>query len=493
MAQPAESRDQLPARGRRTGIATRLMIGHTILLLVVIGAVAFQSARIFSNRAQQALNTDLTEEVPEFNNAADHRPANQSLEAFTVSYLQTHLRPQGLELVVALRGAPGSGGVAAPSTVFTTAGAQQLRQAPQVINWLANPPVATTITDVTVRDVHMRVLAAPIVRSGHDVGTLIAASDLTALNSDLRTQLLLVGGEGAAALLAAVFGGYLLIRRVLKVITKVTDTAEEIASGDLSRRLHVEGPDDEVGRLARTVDRMLDRLEASFNAQSELLADVSHQLRTPLTVIRGHLDVLNRGAMADPDDAAASVALVIDELDQLALMVDRMLLLGQALERDFLMEEAISLPVLLAEVFDASRFLAERDWQLGDVPDVVITGDRIKLRGALLNLVDNAVKATSPGDVIGLRASLVDDEIIIEVRDAGRGMDAAEREVVLGRFARSRSAHYRGSGLGLAIVKAVVEAHGGSVRLDSAPGAGSTVQLRLPAARLQSRLAPAVP
>lgn len=151
-------------------------------------------------------------------------------------------------------------------------------------------------------------------------------------------------------------------------MARVADAAEEITvSGDLSRRLHYEGPDDEVGRLSRTVDGMLDRLETVFRDRAELLADVSHQLRTPLTIVRGHLEVLSHSGYGDPEEVAETVALVIDELDQLALMVERMLLLGQALERDFLVEEPVELPALLDEVLEASRFLGERDWVLGPV------------------------------------------------------------------------------------------------------------------------------
>lgn len=446
--------------------------------------VALQSARVLNNRAQHSLNNDLIEEVPEYTNAADHRSAGQSLTEFTVSYLQGHLRPQGLVLIIALSRA-GTTSTSIPGSVFATPDAARLRSTPKIDALLRKPPSHSVIFDLTIEHTAMRVMASPIRRGDHVEGTLIAASNLTTLNNDLHSQMMLVTAEGVAALLAAVLGGYLLIRRVLRVIVTVTDTAEEITGGDLSRRLHYQGPNDEVGRLARTVDGMLDRLDTAFSSQRQLLADVSHQLRTPLTVIRGHLDILNRGAIGS-EEAAASITMVIDELDQLSLMIDRMLLLGQALEHDFLLEETFSLPALLSDVFDAAVFLADRDWQLGAVPAVIVRADRTKLRSALLNLLDNAVKATHTGQRISLSAIAdVDADLVIAVTDTGRGLDPSERDAVMARFGRSDTPRYRGSGLGLAIVKAVAAAHNGHLELDSARGRGCTVRIVLPATRIQ--------
>ena len=458
------------------------MLGLTALLVLVIGGITVQSNLAFEKRSRQELNVDLQEEVPEYQNAASVRPAGEPLAQFASAYLKAHDSTQHHMLLIAL-GGPGVD--RSPAQVFSTPTAAALRTAPQVQAWIRSPPAKRILTDVTIGPTRYRMMASPVVVNGVRQGTLFAAYNLALLNQSVRSQLLSVSGESAAALVLAILGGYLLLRRLLRMISRVTTTAQEIAEGDLSRRLNFQGPDDELGRLARTVDAMLDRLQAAFGAQRQLLADVSHQLRTPLTVIRGHLDVLNRSHTKDPAEVSESVALVIDELDQLALLVERLLLLGQALEQDFLMDAPIAVRNLLVDVLDAARFLGRRDWQLGAVPDAVVVGDRAKLRGALLNLVDNAVRATEPGQRVRLEAQQrPGGELILQVNDSGRGMASEDREEVLGRFVRTRSADYRGSGLGLPIARAVAEAHGGRLELTSTLGLGCSVRIVLPAWRV---------
>jgi two-component system, OmpR family, sensor kinase len=477
---------KLSGRWRRLGITRRLMIGHTLLLVVVIGSIVAQSNQVFVHRLQRELDNDLAEEIPEYNNAADTRPAGQDLKAFTVRYLQTHILRRGHLLAVSIN-APTP--AQAPTDVLTTPGAQFLTSVPAVSAWLAAPPRAGTMITLGVAQGQYRILASPIVAGGHPVGTLVAAVNMNTLNTDRRDQLALGVAEGLAALIAAVAGGYLLLRRVLRTVTKVTRVAEQASGGDLGQRLPYDGPDDEVGRLARTVNDMLARLDGAFGAQRRLLADVSHQLRTPLTVIRGHLEVLERTPGANASERAETIALVIDEVEQTSLMVERLLLLGQALEPDFVLDETVNLPALLDEVFDAAQVMGTRTWSLPAIPDVTVRADRAKLRGALLNLVDNAVKATGEGDTIEISAHL-DRDLVLEVADSGRGISAEDQQAVFDRFRRSGQSAYRGSGLGLAIVKAVTEAHGGRVELTSGVGHGCRIRLILPRQRVTPRVPP---
>ena len=470
-----------PVRGHRLGISVRFMLGLTALLVVVIGGITVQSNLAFEKRSRHELNVDLQEEVPEYQNAASVRPAGEPLATFVSAYLRAHDSTRHHMLIVALT--PTGSGASAP--VFSTPAAALLRSAPQVRAWITDPPTRRVMTDLWDGTGHYRILASPLTVKGVHEGTLFAAYDLALLNQSVRNELRSVVEESAAALALAILGGYLLLRRLLRVIGQVTTTAQDIAAGDLSRRLNFQGPDDELGRLARTVDGMLDRLEAAFGAQRQLLSDVSHQLRTPLTVIRGHLDVLNRSRTKDPAEVSETVALVIDELDQLALLVERLLLLGKALEQDFITDAPLAVRNLLVDVLDAARFLGPRDWQLGAVPDAVVVGDRAKLRGALLNLVDNAVRATEPGQRVRLEAQQrPDGGLVLQVNDNGRGMASEDREEVLGRFVRTRAADYRGSGLGLPIARAVAEAHGGRLELTSTLGLGCSVRIVLPAWRV---------
>ena len=208
-------------------------------------------------------------------------------------------------------------------------------------------------------------------------------SDLSQLSTDRNRVLVLVIGEALVALVGAVAGAYLLLRRLLREIGRITTTAASIEDGDLDRRLGDQGTDDEVGQLAETFDSMLDRLQAAMVDQRRLLSDVSHQLRTPLTVARGHLEVLALQPTTDILEVRESVNVVVEELDHMRALVERLLLLGRALEPDFLQVERLDLRTFLSDLFDSARVLADRQWSLAPVPDRVLEVDVAKLRGAL--------------------------------------------------------------------------------------------------------------
>lgn len=463
----------------RFGIGHRFMLGLTVLLIAVIGGITWQSDYSFQQRSARQLDSELRGEVREYDSYSSVRPASQTAREYATEYLTVQARNQAPATLVAV-------GSAGPTVLTTPAGAW-LRSNPVVQAWLANPPATATYANVEDGARRYRVLASPVTYRGVREGTLVAAADLAELQQSLRSQALRTAGESLLALIVAVAGGYLLFRRVLRLLGRVTTTAKKIAGGDLSLRLQYTGPQDELSRLARTVDGMLDRLEAAFTSQRQLLADVSHQLRTPLTIIRGHLDVLNRGEAPGPADVAETVGLVIDELDQLALLIERLLLLGRALEQDFLTETPVDLPVLIADVYEAAQFLGKRAWELGPVPAVTVLVDRPKLRAVLLNLADNAVKATREGQHIRLAAQREPSgELVLLVSDGGRGLSREQQHAVRGRFVRTESSTYRGSGLGLAIAHAVAEAHRGRLEIDSTLGVGTTVRIVLPGWRVVS-------
>lgn len=472
---------RVAGRWSRFGITTRLMVGYSLILFLAMAAVVYQSDRMITQRLQKSITTDLVDEAQEFSTATANRPSGQGLQAFSTTWLQAHAYGRVRLVVILAAPAP----VSAP--VLAEPGAGWLARLPAVAAWTHLPPTATTTFTVQAGRATYRVRGGPLVIGGHRVGSYAAAASLGVVTADRNEQLALVAIEGLLALLVAIGAGFLLLRRALRTVNNVTKAAEDARRGDLTQRLSYDGPDDEVGRLARTVDGMLTQLDASFTAQRRLLADVSHQLRTPLTVARGHLEVLARQHDDLDGEEADTVALVVDELTQMSLMVDRLLMLGQALEPNFLLEERIELSGLLQEVLDAAQVMAPRDWVLGPVPDVAIWADRGKLRGALLNLVDNAVKATTEHGTIALSAE-VGDEIVLEVADDGRGISPEDQRQVFERFRRFAHGTYSGTGLGLAIVKAVAEAHGGRVELTSAVGTGCRVVIALPLARVRPGL-----
>jgi two-component system, OmpR family, sensor kinase len=457
------------------GIVRRLMIVHVVLMALLMSAVLVVATQAVDAIQMGSLQSDLQEEPQEFDTAALNRPPGQSLDNFAAAYVSLHV---GSRLLVAIDG----GGL------HTSPNGAVLRDIPEVAAWLRNPPSGSALATVHVAQSDYLVLVSPVVVDGRRVGVMIAAGDLGHLRDESRGLIAITAAEAGAALLIALAASYLLLRRLLRRVDNVTAAAATIDREQLGKRINLEGPEDEVGRLGRTFDSMLARLEMSFRAQRDLLSDVSHQLRTPLTVVRGHLEVLRRTGMTSQEDVSQTMEVVLNELNQMSSEIDRLLLLGRAAEPDFVDAEEVDLRSLMADVFDASKALASRKWTLGPVPDVVLNVDRVKLRGALLNLADNAANATGEGDAITLAAS-ANGAVELTVTDTGRGVPAEDQAHIFDRFARGTNRlGGRGAGLGLAIVKAVAEAHGGKAILKSPPGRGCTVSIVLPSERVVGRL-----
>jgi signal transduction histidine kinase len=247
----------------------------------------------------------------------------------------------------------------------------------------------------------------------------------------------------------------------------------------LSRRIEVTGTDD-VYALAATFNAMLDRLEAAFTAQRSFLDDAGHELRTPITVVRGNIELLDS---TDARDVEEVRALVLDELDRMARLVDELTLLAKAQRPDFVRVGPVDLSSFTDDLMLLLQPLGARGWVLESRAADVITADRQRLTQAVLQLAKNAVGATSEGDVIAVGTSVdrIRREVRVWVRDTGSGVPPEDRTRIFERFARGGTADLvEGSGLGLAIVAAIAEGHGGTVELDSTVGCGSTFTLLLP-------------
>jgi two-component system, OmpR family, sensor kinase len=448
------------------------MIVQGLVLLLAMGVVLVVVGQAFDSRSLHQVDTELVDDTGEFTSAAGARPTGQGLDTFASEYLRRQPLELGTVLMVQLAGHGAVG----------SEGSQILAKSPQIDRWLTNPPTQAILTQVNVSSSSYRILVSPITANQRRVGVLIAAKELSRVMDTSRNVLLLTAGEVGAALLLAMVSTYVLLRRILGIVAKVTVTAEHISREGPGRRLQERSTEDEVGRLVHTFNQMLARLEAAFQSQRRLLSDVSHQMRTPLTVMRGHLEVARRGGLSDVIETRETVDLVLDELEHTTALVDRMLFLGRSLEPDFIQPEPVDLRSFMADVYIAAQALASRRWELGAVPDVVVLLDRDKLRGVLLNLIDNAIKATQEPDTIRLEVEL-SAALAITVVDTGRGIPHELQERIFQRYERG-PADQRGSGLGLAIVKAVTEAHGGQVRIESAPGAGCSVRIVLPASRV---------
>ena len=228
----------------------------------------------------------------------------------------------------------------------------------------------------------------------------------------------------------------------------------------------------------RALEVVADSRASLLSRQERFLHDASHELRTPVTIARGHLELLE-------DEGLSEVAVAIDELQRIERIVERLLLLAQADEPDFLVSGEVELEPFVEDVFMRWSEVAPRAWRLEAVPAVAVRGDADALRVAFDALIENAVNHTDAYDTIELRAHVRGDEVVVEVADGGAGVPPDALERIFDRFGRAdaaRSRAYGGVGLGLAIVDAIARAHGGRCSVRSG-AVGATFALQLPIGR----------
>lgn len=280
------------------------------------------------------------------------------------------------------------------------------------------------------------------------------------------------------------FGGFLIATRALRPIDAIATMLESIQTTDLSRRVDAHAPDVEVKRLTSSVNQLLDRLETSFTTMKDFTADVSHQLQTPLTVMKGTIAAARR---SQPTDQSTALDALSQEVDALTATLQDL--------RDLALTDADSAvsraaPVSVTHAFLEAGELVEALAEAHGVrckteidPGLEVWGSAVRLRQMLLNLGENAVKFTPPGGRIRITARRDDGRVVATVSDTGSGIPPELLPHVFDRHVRGphRSAQ-SGTGLGLTLVKRIVDAHGGEVVIQSRPGAGTTVVVRLPSA-----------
>ncbi len=297
---------------------------------------------------------------------------------------------------------------------------------------------------------------------------------------------------GAVMLAIALIASYLAGARVSLPLRRMAAVATRVDAGDLEPRMApAEGSGDEIRVLAESFNHMLDRLAEAFASQREFIADASHELRTPITVIRGQLEVLAASDNPSAQDVRRAERVVQAEITRISRLVDDLLLLAQAERADFLRLEPIDLPPFVTELWDGVSLTANRRFELSDVPATTLRADPDRLAQALRNLAGNAVAHTSEHDgLVRLEVTkFASERIRFSVLDDGPGIPDAERERIFLRFHRTdpaRASRDGGAGLGLAIVRAIAEAHGGRVAAaESGNGRGARIDLELPG--LQAR------
>lgn len=304
----------------------------------------------------------------------------------------------------------------------------------------------------------------------HEMGELLAALLIT----------------GPLTLVVALSGGYLLARGALAPVDQMTVTASRIGADRLHERIDVVNPDDELGRLAETLNGMIERLERSFHEMQRFTADASHELRTPIAVIRTEAEIALGKPLGDADKQDL-LSNVLEECQRLTWITDQLLTLAR---EDAGITQWAREPVDLTQLINGSvevmRPLADiRGHRLivRSNDKAVVLGDPARLRQVFYNLLDNAIKYTPDGGTIDVTSVEADTTVQVTVRDSGIGIPPEHLPRVFDRFYRVDKARTRaegGSGLGLSIVQSIIAAHGGQTELTSAPHQGTTFTVSLP-------------
>jgi two-component system sensor histidine kinase MprB len=342
------------------------------------------------------------------------------------------------------------------------------------------------LTDRTTDGVHLRVITVPIPGFGAvQLGRSLQNVDAVLGRLRIVLALLVVAGTLFAAAMARIFS-----RPVIRPISELTRTAEHIeATGDLGRRIGARGTD-EVGRMAQRFDAMLDRVQVSQAAQRRLVADASHELRTPITSLRTNMEVLLAGAQLEEGERRALLRDMVGQSEELTGLVGDLIELARGDAADPPLED-VELDGVVAEAIERARRHSPDVCFRADLEPCLLQGVPDRLGRAVNNLLDNAAQHSPPHGAVDV--TLRDG--VLEVRDHGSGVAEDELPLLFDRFFRGAQARERhGSGLGLAIVRQVAEGHGGTVSAANAPGGGLAVRLALPAAHVvQAQLEVRVP
>ncbi len=334
----------------------------------------------------------------------------------------------------------------------------------------------------------LRVAVAPISRETNNrLGFAVVAESLNVIETSLTGLRRSFYAGVPLILVLASLGGYFLARKSLAPVALMDQQTRSISAGSLSARLNVPNSRDEVGRLAITINDLLARLDAAFQEQQRFVADSSHELRTPVTVVRAEAEVALEQER-NPAEYQNSLALIKDEAERLSRIVEDLFLLArQPFGSPALVRETVSLDELVRECGRAAQVLATRKGLKleipAELPELRVKGDDELLKRMVLNLLDNAVKYTPADGEVQISLAARNGNAQISITDTGMGIPPEDQARVFDRFYRvdkARSRALGGAGLGLSIARWIVEAHGGELSMESTLGKGTSFVAGLP-------------
>ncbi|GIW07627.1 MAG: two-component sensor histidine kinase [Dehalococcoidia bacterium] len=471
LTRPALARLPLP----KLSIRLRLTILFSAILGLALCFFGVALSLAFSGVTLRLIESTLASEAEQLLKAREFRLDNIVLPAGKLATPETFVQTRGLDGQI-LSKTPNLGSETLPLD------REGLEAARATGRW---------VETVQVDDGRLLVLSVPIVLGNRTVGYLQVARSLRPLDEAAGT-LQRIALAGAALALVAAFGiGWGVAGWALAPIAAITATAQRIGDNrDFTHRVAHTGPDDEIGRLASTFNRMLAELQAAYlhaegalQAQRRLAADASHELRTPLTTIRGNLSLLQRDPPIAAEDRVAVLADMTEETDRLIRLVNDLLVLARADAGVIRPPERVPVRPLLNDLVRRAAATWPDHVFRAEPADAAVAINRDALVQVLLILLDNAAKHTQRGGTITLGAEATDRQVTLRVADTGSGIPAEVLPHIFERFYRGDSARTgAGAGLGLAIAKAIVDGSGGTIGVRSTPGAGSEFRVTLPRA-----------
>jgi two-component system, OmpR family, sensor kinase len=468
----------------RRGIRPRVVVAYVVLVATGLLVANLVVRQVLLGRLDRTVEAALTQEVEELRQLADGvdpatgEPFAGDVAAIFDTFLRRNVPADGEAFYTVVDGEGYLTSFEPPD--------RRLLNHPEVAAVVADATTATRL-DVGTDAGPARVLVVPLEQDQGDSadpeprGVFVVALFTADERAEIDQALAVVGIVSLVVVLASSVAAWSLAGRVLRPVARLTDTATRITETDLSARIPVEGQD-ELARLTGTFNSMLDRLEHAATSQRQFLNDIAHDLRTPLTIVQGHLEMLSD----DPEERADTLALVADELDRMGRYVSDLLVLAKAEQPDFLHLGLVDVGEWVQDLHAKASGLGEASIVLGEVPPpgvLVAEADGDRLTQAALNVIVNAVQQTAADDEIRISASARLGDLVVSIADTGPGIGP---ELVTSLFERttrgdsSRRSRREGTGLGLAIVRAITEAHGGSVSVDTEPGRGSTFHLTIP-------------
>ncbi len=458
------------------------MFSYLALLVAALSISLIVTRQSLLNGVERDVDQALAQEIEELRLATDDvdpdtgEPFGTDVEGFVRSFMRRSVPGENEAFYAIVRGEPFLYNAGAPNLFDLDPALSQTWGATTEARW------GRTMTSVG----EIRYLATPLVAEGADVGVFVVAyfpePDRAAAHRAVRILAL----AGAVVVLLTGAFAWSIAGRVLRPVRELTDTARGISETDLSGRIPVTGRD-ELSELGATFNEMIDRLERGFAGQRQFLDDVAHELRTPITIVQGHLELMSD----EPVERAETLTIVNDELDRMNRYVTDLLLLAKAETTEFLRPEPVDLGELAQMVHQKVQGIADRHWAIDEAPApgaVAIIADPGRLTQALLNLATNAAQHTDAGAIVAIGIAPVWSSGAVAgariwVRDTGRGLDPTQLDHLFDRRVRgaaSRTERTDGLGIGLSIVAAIAHAHGGTVSATNEITRGARFTITLP-------------